>query len=128
MQKTFEFCMARQFAIFTWKVVFVTFCDCLCEGWKQLYNYGNNILLHHWWPFFEISKGTLCNMKVIILVIWCLGLDILVSKKNQVNNFMNNILGIKWGRGWDIKHVITFGTCFKCASFFFSLEFRHVVG
>jgi hypothetical protein len=116
MQKTVGFCIARQFPIFTWKVLFVTFCDCLCEGWKQLYNYGNNILLHHWLPSFEISKGTLCNMKVLILVMWYLGLDMLVSKKNQVNNFMNNILGIKWG---SIKHVITFGTCFKCASFFF---------
>jgi hypothetical protein len=63
--------------------------------------------------------------KYVILVMWCLGLDMLVSKKSQVNNFMNNILGIKWG---SIKHVITFGTCFKCASFFFSLEFRHIVG
>jgi hypothetical protein len=44
----------------------------------------------------------------------------LVSKKNQVNNFMINIFGDQVGKvGGSIKHVITFGTCFKRASFFF---------
>jgi len=29
---------------------------------------------------------------------WCLGLDMLVSKKNQVNNFMINIFGDQVGK------------------------------